>query len=123
MEGDMIEVTEERREAIARTVHAAMRAWANAHAPQAPMPDWEDAPDWMHASTYESVDFVLANPEANDGHQHEQWMDQKRRDGWTFGAKKDEKKKTHPMMVPFRDLPDEEQRKDALLKAIVLALA
>lgn len=110
------------RLAIARTVHEAIRAWSAAHG-QKPPPHWKQAPRWMKESTLESVDFVLANPEANDGHQHDQWMEQKKRDGWTFGAVKDEKKKTHPMMVPFEDLPEMEKRKDTLLKAVVLALA
>lgn len=119
----MNDITEERRFAIARTVHAAMRSWANIHSPDKPIPEWDQAPGWMHASTFESIDFVLANPQADDGHQHDQWMDQKRRDGWVYGPVKDEARKTHPMMVPFEALPDAEKRKDALLKAIVLALA
>ncbi|MCI4645150.1 MAG: RyR domain-containing protein [Hyphomonadaceae bacterium] len=111
-----------RRLAIARTVHEAIRAWAAAHG-QPAMPHWRQAPRWMKESTLESVDFVLNNPGANDGHQHDQWMDQKKRDGWVYGPNKDADKKTHPMMVPFADLPDMEKRKDALLKAVVLALA
>lgn len=110
-----------RLDAIARTVHAAMQAWSAAHG-QDKMPDWDDAPDWMHASTRESVQFVIDNPDATDGHQHDQWMAQKLRDGWTFGPKKNEKKKTHPMLVDFQGLPDMEKRKDTLVKAIVLAL-
>jgi hypothetical protein len=49
-------------------------------------------------------------------------MAQKKADGWKFGKAKDAKKKTHPMMIPYRDLPAFEQRKDALGNAVVDAL-
>jgi hypothetical protein len=35
----------------------------------------------------------------------------------------DEGTKTHPCLVPFADLPEDQQRKDALFIAIVQALA
>jgi len=110
-----------RREAIAQTVHEALRAWSVAHGQK--MPHWSRAPRWMKESTYESVEFVLAHPGADDIKQHDQWMEQKKRDGWVYGEIKDEKKKTHPMLVPFEQLPDMEKRKDSLLRAIVLALS
>ena len=36
--------------------------------------------------------------------------------------RKDAKKKTHPMMMPYGDLPEFERRKDALVNAVVDAL-
>ncbi len=36
-------------DAVARTVHEALRAWAAAHG-QRDIPAWDEAPDWMHAS-------------------------------------------------------------------------
>ncbi|MEM9740895.1 MAG: RyR domain-containing protein, partial [Pseudomonadota bacterium] len=98
------------------------RAWSAAHG-QKPAPHWRMAPRWMKESTRESVDFVLAHPSADDLKQHDQWMEQKRRDGWVYGETKNEQKKTHPMLVPFEDLPEMEKLKDSLLRAIVLALA
>ncbi|MEL6569436.1 MAG: RyR domain-containing protein [Pseudomonadota bacterium] len=117
----MSQIDDDRRKAIARTVHEALRAWSAAHG-QTPAPHWRMAPKWMKESTLESVDFVLAHPNADDLKQHDQWMEQKRRDGWVYGDVKDEKKKTHPMLVPFEKLPEMEKRKDALLRAVVLAL-
>jgi hypothetical protein len=112
----------DRLDAVARTVHEALRAWAGAHG-QHDIPAWDDAPDWMHASTRESVLHALG-PGAPDGRaQHEQWLAQKMHAGWTYGPVKDAAAKTHPLMVPFDNLPDWERRKDALINALARALA
>jgi hypothetical protein len=43
--------------------------------------------------------------------------------GWRYGEVKDAVAKTHPCMVPFEQLPVEQQAKDRLLLAIVKALS
>jgi RyR domain len=111
----------DRLDAIARTVHEALRAWAAAHG-QHDIPAWDDAPDWMHASTRESVTHALDHGAPDGRTQHEQWLAQKQRDGWRHGKLKDAGKKTHPLMVPYDKLPDWERRKDALINAVAKAL-
>lgn len=106
---------------IAQVTHAALSAWAEANG-EAGYPDWSSAPDWMRASSLESVRFTIENPAAPPSAQHDQWMDQKRRDGWRYGPEKNEAAKTHPLLVPYAELPDYEKRKDALLRAVILAL-
>lgn len=44
--------------------------------------------------------------------EHERWMTMMRNQGFSFGAVKDEQKKTHPSMVPYSDLPEPEKEKD-----------
>lgn len=106
---------------IAKTVHESMRAWIAAN-DETPPAAWDDAADWMRQSSRDSVIFAIANPDTPVSAQHDQWLEQKKKDGWVYGPVKDEAKKTHPMMVPFRDLPDYEKRKDAIVKALSLAL-
>lgn len=109
-------------EAIARTVHEALRGWIAAHG-EKPPPVWQRAPAWMRESSRESVRFALENPDAADSHQHDQWMAQKKRDGWSFAPLRNNDKKHHPMMVPYEDLPDFEKRKDTIVRALTAALS
>jgi len=106
---------------IARVVHEAMRAWQAANG-QAASPPWGRGPKWMKDATAASVAWRIANPKAPASAQHEQWVAAKKADGWTFGTMKDGRKKTHPMLVPYAQLPEVEKRKDALVNAIVDAL-
>lgn len=107
---------------IARVVHEALRAWSAANGDTG-LPSWDEAPEWMHDSTRQSVAHALNNPEENGEAQHVQWLRQKQADGWVYGQVKDPVQKTHPMMVPWGDLPDFERRKDLLLQAIVRSLS
>lgn len=106
---------------IARVTHEALRARQAANG-QTPAPPWSRAPKWMKESSAASVAWRVANPNASASAQHEQWLDQKKKDGWRFGKVKDAQRKTHPMMVPYGQLPEVERRKDALVNAVVDAL-
>ena len=77
----------------------------------------------MRQSTIESVEHVLKNPDGPASTQHRQWMAQKKRDGWVFGPTRDDKRKIHPLLVPYSKLPRQERLKDALLIAIVKSLS
>ncbi|MEQ9507052.1 MAG: RyR domain-containing protein [Hyphomonas sp.] len=109
-------------DAIARTVHEALRAWAAAHG-QYDIPPWYEAEPWMHDSTRDSVRHALESDAPSGRSQHENWLDKKRQAGWQYGPVKDAEAKTHPLMVPYDDLPDWERRKDALIIALARALA
>ena len=109
-------------ETIAEFVHETLSNWARLRG-MPEYPSWADAEDWMRASTIESVEHVLSNPGAAPGAQHVQWMEQKVRDGYVWGEKKDTDAKTHPMLVPFSELPEDERAKDAIIIALVSALA
>lgn len=54
---------------------------------------------------------------------HDSWLAEKARDGWVYGKVKDADAKTHPCIVPFSQLPVEQQIKDALFRATVLGVA
>jgi hypothetical protein len=106
---------------IAQVIHEAVRAWQKANHEKA-SPSWNRAPQWMKDSSREAVLWRLANPNAPASAQHDQWMSQKQAAGWVFGKKKSGSKKTHPMMIPYSDLPESERRKDALVGGVIDAL-
>lgn len=108
--------------AIAKVAHEANRAWCQAHGDHS-QPPWEAAPAWQVESAIDGVQFVLLNPGAPDSASHDNWSAHKRAEGWTYGPVKDPEARTHPCLVPFEDLPPEQQAKDRLFRAVVLALA
>lgn len=83
---------------------------------------WEEAADWQKQSAIKGVEFKINNPDAGDDAQHNSWMKQKIDNGWVYGEHKNESLLTHPCIVPFEELPIEQQKKDKLFAAIVTAL-
>lgn len=108
-------------EDIAQVCHEANRAWQHVTRDPVPSPPWDDAPQWQRNSAVEGVRQALygADPEAL----HDSWCAHKRADGWTYGPVKDPDTKTHPCLVPYADLPEEQRLKDALFAAICAALS
>lgn len=43
---------------------------------------------------------------------HEVWAARRIADGWTYGEKRDDEKKTHPCLVPYEELPESEKEYD-----------
>ncbi len=107
---------------IAQVMHESMRAWQKVNG-QDVAPPWSKAPQWMRDSSINSALWRIENPTAPASAQHDQWLAQKKRGGWKHGKVKDGVKKTHPLMVAYRALPEVERRKDALVNAVVTALA
>lgn len=102
---------------IARLCHEVNRAYCQALGDNSQVP-WEEAPEWQRESARMGVDLHLMGdfgPEAS----HLSWMNVKVQDGWTYGSEKDVNKKEHPCMVPFSELPREQQAKDYIFRAIV----
>jgi hypothetical protein len=106
---------------IAVVCHQANKAWCEANEDYS-QKDWEQAEDWQRDSAIKGVEFAIANPDAGDSAQHDAWSADKVADGWVFGDAKDPVKKTHPCLVPFEQLPEFQQKKDRLFRAIVNSL-
>ncbi|HVY89422.1 MAG TPA: RyR domain-containing protein [Hyphomonadaceae bacterium] len=109
-------------ERIAQVMHEGVRAWQNANKQDA-APPWSRAPQWMKRASCEAVTWRLSHPNAPSSAQHEQWMSEKKAAGWKHGRTKSGVKKTHPLLVPYDQLPEIERRKDALVAATIDALA
>ena len=105
-------------EQVARICHEANRAYCVALGDTS-QPSWDDAPDWQKKSAMNGVDYLAEDMFAEPPDSHANWLKMKEADGWVYGEVKDVAKKTHPCMVPYHELPVEQQRKDALFSAIV----
>jgi len=117
----MKHVSEEAVMAIAKACHQANKAWCESTGDYS-QKIWEEAEKWQRDSAINGVLFKLANPSAGKDAQHNSWMKEKVDGGWVYGEVKDAEKKTHPCIVPFDQLPEFQQKKDALFCAIVEAL-
>jgi hypothetical protein len=82
---------------------------------------WAESPLWQQESAIKGVHFVNNNPEASDSATHDSWMAEKVNDGWVYGEIKDAEAKTHPCIVPFDQLPADQQFKDKLFKIVAQA--
>ena len=43
---------------------------------------------------------------------HEVWAETRIKQGWTYGQQRNDELKTHPCLVPYEDLPEEEKEYD-----------
>ena len=76
------------------------------------------APDWMKESTRDGVMFRINNPDKSPEDQHDNWLKHKQDTGWIYGPEKNTDRKTHPMMLPYKDVPQYEQNKDKIITSM-----
>lgn len=43
---------------------------------------------------------------------HEVWAETRIKQGWTYGDQRNDELKTHPCLIPYEDLPEEEKEYD-----------
>lgn len=104
----------------ARVCHEVNRAYCASLGDDS-QPAWEDAPEWQRSSARMGVELHTLGdfgPEAS----HYAWMEEKCNTGWKYGPVKDPEKKEHPCIVPFAELPREQQAKDYIFRAVVHAM-
>lgn len=109
-------MTQENIERTARICHEANRAYCESIGDMSQAP-WNESQRWQRESAILGVQGSL---EGNSPEQsHQSWLRQKLQDGWTWGPTKDVERKTHPCMVEYKDLPDEQRLKDEIFITIV----
>lgn len=81
--------------------------------------DWAHAEQWEKDATIAGIKHAIENPNAPISAQHDAWMAEKISNGWTYGEVKDARKKTHPCIVPYEQLPAHEKFKDLVFNTIV----
>lgn len=105
---------------IAQVVHETIRSLQDVQGDEAPSPPWSCASEHVRAACLDGVRRAMAG-ETPEQH-HEAWCEFKRAAGWTCGPVKDEQARTHPCLVPYGQLPREQQVKNQVFLAIVRAL-
>lgn len=105
---------------IAQVCHEANRAIQEAIGDPELSPGWHDAPEWQRDSAIEGV--VKAIEGDTPEQLHESWCEYKKQGGWVYGKAKNPVAKTHPCLLPYDQLPEEQKAKDQVFGAIVLTL-
>lgn len=67
---------------------------------------------------YELIDLQEAIAE----NAHEEWAENRRKEGWTYGPERDDEKKEHPDMMPYGCLPESEKEYDRIMAMNTLKL-
>jgi len=106
---------------IAKIAHEVNRAYCQAIGDFS-LSSWDEAPRWQQDTVQQGVQFHMVYPDAGPEASHENWLKQKKAEGWKYGEVKDPYKKEHPCMVPYKSLPREHKAKDYIFHAIVHAL-
>lgn len=108
-------------EQIAKICHDANKSLCETHG-DGSQAVWEEAEQWQRDSAIAGVKFTIDNPDAGADAQHNAWMADKVNDGWKYGLVKNPEIKEHPCIVPYNELPAEQQAKDYLFKGVVNSL-
>jgi len=106
--------------ACAEATHEANRVYCEAIGDTSQVP-FKAAPAWQRESAIDGV--IAALHGATPRELHENWCKVKRADGWVFGEVKDADAKTHPCLVPYAQLPPQQQAKNRLFGEIVRAMS
>lgn len=106
---------------VARVAHEVNRAYCASIGDMSQLP-WEETPEWQKESIRQGIVAVMEGTVQTPGDSHANWLKHKESEGWIWGPVKDLENLWHPCMVPFEELPIEQQIKDHLFLGTVLAL-
>lgn len=110
------------QEQVAYICHEANRTYCEIIGDYSQKP-WAEAEQWQRDSAIVGVQYAREHPNEPASSQHDAWLADKVKAGWSYGPVKDASKKQHPCIVPYEDLPREQKFKDALFKGIVNSLS
>lgn len=110
---------EEKVITIAELCHEANRVYCQSIDDDSQV-SWAVAPAWQKKSVIDGVRNLIKNPTFTAQQSHENWLRHKTADGWIYGDKKSEKYKTHPCLVRYELLPEDQKIKDHIFRSVVL---
>lgn len=107
---------------IAKICHEANKAYCEMLGDFSQQP-WDEAPKWQQESLFKGVQtYIESDRQMTPESMHKSWMREKEEQGWVYGETKNAETKTHPCMVPYSELPEEQRTKDLLFIAIIDAI-
>ena len=82
-------------------------------------------PKPLDTSQIKLTDDILRLTELLAENAHEVWARERMVQGWKFGPNRDDQQKEHPLLVPYKELPEEEKRydRDAALETIKIVMS
>ena len=105
---------------IAKVAHNANKSFCEFNGDYSQV-DWDIATDAIKASIVHGVEQMVKNGLTAE-QSHETWRQYKADQGYVYGDVKNDTEKTHPCMVPYSELSNEQKYKDILFRTIVLSL-
>lgn len=105
----------------ALVAHEVNRAYCQSIGDDSQLP-WDAISPEIAESAIKGMEAILANPRITPEELHASWMAEKLANGWTYGEVKDAEAKTHPCLVSYEELPEEQRAKDKLFRAVGLTL-
>jgi hypothetical protein len=81
---------------------------------------WENTSQELRNSAIDGVVSALGGRTPEELHMD--WVIERESNGWVYGDVKDFAKKTHPCLLPYDELPEDQRAKDRLFHAVVKAL-
>lgn len=101
----------------ARTAHEVNRVYCQSLGDDSQLP-WDEASEDQRASCIAGVTLIAKHPQTTSAQSHSCWMAHKLSQGWVPGPK-NEAAKTHPCLLPYDQLPEDQKLKDAFFTAVV----
>lgn len=82
---------------------------------------WDETSPEIRASIVRGILFALRyNPTPEQNHQN--FLDDRLKEGWTYGPEKNVELKQHPDLIPFEHLPAEQKAKNHIFLSLVSSL-
>ncbi|MGC8622087.1 MAG: RyR domain-containing protein [Caldisphaera sp.] len=80
---------------------------------------WEERDKEFRKQFTDYIESLQGKPLPTPEEAHNSWWRRYKEMGWKYGEVRDPVVKTHPDMVPFNELPKDEQEKDEAFLALV----
>jgi hypothetical protein len=111
-------------EQIAKIAHQTMKAYSETLDDYSQI-NWEELTPTQQQMVRDAVNNFLVAVEKgtilDEKNVHNNWMEARIKEGWTYGETKSYINKTDPMLVPFSQVPAEQTVKYKLLRKVIFA--